>query len=81
MKPLNKKINKVCNHNLVNKSFFKIHSIYKDLRYWEWLYLEIENNKLELHGVLSMENTIMYDSSVSNTINIPSRTGKNYGKK
>ena len=81
MSKLNKKLNNLYSHSYSLSGLRKIHSTNKDMRYWEWMYLEIDDGKIELSAVFNSGHYNMYACAVSNTMNIPTTTGKNYGKK
>lgn len=82
MNPLNKKINKIDKARRLNNSFPRLHSVYKDLKYWEWMYLEDENNRLVWTAVLNSDSALFYHYDVSKTLNIPFKQGGNrHGKK
>lgn len=82
MNKLNKKINKIDSARRLNNTFGKAHSVYKDLKYWEWMYLEDENEKLTWTAVLDSDSARSYHYDVSKTLNIPFKQGgKSHGKK
>jgi hypothetical protein len=81
MNKLNKKIRQTDKSRNKNKRFNKIHSTNKDMRFWDWMYFEDENNEMIFTAVINTDNLKMYEFIVSNTMNIPTKTGKNYGKK
>jgi len=82
MNPLNKRIFRIDKAMRVNNSFSRIHSIYKDLRYWEWMYLEDEKNNMVWTAVLDSKTTVFYHYDVSKTLNIPLKQGRTrHGKK
>jgi hypothetical protein len=81
MNKLNKKIRQTDKSRNKNKRFNKIHSTNKDMRFWDWMYVEDENNEMIFAAVINTDNLKMYEFIVSNTMNIPTKTGKNYGKK
>lgn len=78
---LNKKLKNTDKSTNKNKRLNKIHNTYKDMKFWDWMYLEDENNDLIFSAVINTDNLKMYEFVVSNTMNIPTKTGKNYGKK
>ena len=78
---LNKKLNNTDKSRNKNKRLSKIHNVYKDMKFWDWMCLEDENNDLIFLPVINTDNLKMYEFVVSNTMNIPTKTGKNYGKK
>lgn len=81
MNKLNKKIKYTDKSRNKNMRLNKIHSINKDVRFWDWMYLEDENNEMVFSAVINSDNLKMYELVVSNSMNIPTKTGKNYGKK
>ncbi len=81
MNKLNKKIKQTDKSRNKNKRFNKIHSTNKDMRFWDWMYLEDENNDLVFTAVINTDDLKMYEFIVCNMMNIPTKTGKNYGKK
>lgn len=81
MNAFNKKLKYTDKSRNKNKRLNKIHSTNKDMRFWDWMYLEDENNSLIFSAVIDSDNLKMYECVVSNTMNIPTKTGKNYGKK
>lgn len=81
MNKLNKKIKRMDKYRNKNERLNRIHSINKDMRFWDWMYLEDENNEMIFSAVLDSDNLKMYELVVSNSMNVPTRTGKNYGKK
>jgi hypothetical protein len=81
MNKLNKKIRQADKSRNKNKRFNKIHSTNKDMRFWDWMYFEDENNEMIFTAVINTDNLKMYEFVISNTMNIPTKTGKNYGKK
>lgn len=78
---LNKKLKYTDKSRNANKRLSRLHSTYKDMRFWDWMYFEDENNKLFFSAVIDSDNLKMYECVVSNAMNIPTKTGKNYGKK
>lgn len=81
MNELNKKIKYADKSRNKNMRLNKIHSINKDMRFWHWMYLEDENHEMVFSAVINSDNLKMYELVVSNSMNIPTKTGKNYGKK
>jgi hypothetical protein len=81
MNELNKKLKYLNKSRNKNPKLNRIHNINKDMRFWDWMYLEDENNELIFSAVLHSDNLKMYEAVISNSMNIPTKTGKNYGKK
>ena len=82
MNPLNKKINKIDTNKDRNKKFHRAHSSYKDLKYWDWVYLEDENDRLIWTAVIQATDYCFYEYETCNIMNIPLKQGgKRYGKK
>lgn len=81
MNNFNKKLKYINKSRNINNRLSRAHSTYKDMRFWDWMYLEDENNRLIFSAVIDSDNLKMYEHVVSNTMNIPTKTGKNYGKK
>lgn len=81
MNELNKKLKYLNKSRNKNPKLNRIHNINKDMRFWDWMYLEDENNELIFSAVLHSDNLKMYEAVTSNSMNIPTKTGKNYGKK
>ena len=78
---LNKKLKYAHKSRNKNKRLSKLHSTYKDMRFWDWMHFEDENNNLIFFAELDSDNLKMYECVVTNIMNIPTKTGKNYGKK
>lgn len=81
MNELNKKLKYIDKSRNKNARLNRIHNINKDMRFWDWMYLEDENNELIFSAVLDSDNLKMYELVVSNSMNILTKTGKSYGKK
>lgn len=81
MNELNKKLKYLNKSRNKNPKLNRIHNINKDMKFWNWMYLEDENNELIFSAVLHSDNLKMYEAVISNSMNIPTKTGKNYGKK
>ena len=53
MSELNKKIKYTDKSRNKNMRLNKIHSIKKDMRFWDWMYLEDENDEMVFSAVIN----------------------------
>ena len=82
MNKLNKKIYKIDKVKKKNKKLEKLHNTNKDLKYWDWMFIEDEDDSIFWTAVLNITDYRFYEYDISNIMRVPLKQGgKSRGKK